>query len=160
MPVLIFADVYRCSDPYEYGSPEHWMAKKYFNESQVDDLLKLVKRDLKQCSYWYIRLTRVNMDNDEFVTNEFITHKNKLKKRIQLNAEAKPELPKMRIPKSPTEMPMPTPTASLAQMVAQMEALVASQNTPQPMPTNTVSLQGFTVSSSYDTPTPTTLTLP
>lgn len=118
MPLLIHADVFRCSDPYSYGPPEHYMAKKYANENHVSDLVKFCKRELKSCSYWFIRLTRTNLDEEVWLTNEFISHKNALKTRIQLNADAKPESPKS-ITKSSTQY---MPSVSLTSMIAQMEA--------------------------------------
>jgi hypothetical protein len=139
MPLLILADVYRCSDAYEYGTPEHYMAKKYFNEAHVANLLKFAKREFKQCSYWFIRITRVDMDKDEFVTTELITHKNKLKKRIQLNAHAKPETPNKRV-RTNISSTMPTPSASLAEMVAHMEAMQAAQVPLTQEPTTSVGI--------------------
>lgn len=130
MPLLILADVYRCSDAYSYGSPEHYMAKKYVEESQVADLIKYSKREFKHCSYWFIRITRIDMDKDEFVTTEIITHKNKLKTRIQLNADAKPTTKTRQRMLYPDIMP--APTASLTQMIAQMEAMAQGSNTISP----------------------------
>jgi hypothetical protein len=127
MSVLILADVYRCSDAYSYGSPEHYMAKKYVEESQVTDLIKYSKREFKHCSYWFIRITRVDMDKDEFVTTEIITHKNKLKTRIQLNVDAKPETPNKRV-RTVISSTMPTPSLSLAEMVAHVEAVQAANS--------------------------------
>jgi hypothetical protein len=69
------------------------MAKKYVNEDQVADLHKFCKRELKSASYWFIRLTRVDVDSENMVTTEQIVHKNKLKTKIQLNAAAKPSAP-------------------------------------------------------------------
>ena len=99
MSVIILADVFRCADPYSYGAPEHYMAKKYTTEEQVAELHKFCKRELKKTSYWFIRLTRVDADSEHVVTTEHIVHKNKLKTKIQLNTAAKPSVAK--IPKYP-----------------------------------------------------------
>lgn len=124
MSLLIKMDIYRCTDPYQYKTPEHWASKVSYSEEQLESLIKAYKRDLKGCSYWYCVITRVDHDKEDWITTQILSQKNKLKQRIQLNAEAKPkEGERRRVRVMSPHMPVMPSSLSLNAMIQQMETM-------------------------------------
>jgi len=143
MPLLIRTELFIGSDPYQRGSPECYSRKVYYSEEELASYVKAIRRDWKKgkCSYWFLVINRINLDLEDFSVVEVIKQMHPLMERLQLNAEAKGKAPKPKR-KSLADYAPPIPSASISQMIAEMEAMQTSQVTAtpeqvaiQPMPT-------------------------
>lgn len=151
MSVLINVEFYIGRDPYERGTPERYARKAFFSEVDLAIWIKSVRKDFKkgQCSYWFAVVSRIDLEKDDFVVTEVIKHMHPLMERVQLNAEAKGKAPKPRrkVGLALDQIPVP-PSASLSQMIAEMEAMqVAPIPEPEQVTIPTVTLAGFGLAS-------------
>ena len=152
MPLLIRTELFIGSDPYQRGNPECYSRKALYTEEELASYVKAVRRDFKKgkCSYWFLTILRINHDVEDFVVVEVIKQLHPLMERLQLNAEAKGKAPKPRrkVGLALDSIPV-TPSASISQMIAEMEAMQTAQvtATPQEVTIPTVTPAGFGLAS-------------
>lgn len=135
MSLLIRVDVYASRDLYNYGKPEHMITKQYTTEQQVDDILKYTRKEFRKgtASYWYMVISRFDLDADEWVKTELIKQRHPLKERVVLNADAKGKgKPPKRVSLSGFSS-----TLAMPQSVIDAMANMPIHDGPVPQPTTT-----------------------
>jgi len=148
MPLLIRTELFIGSDPYQRGNPECYSRKALYTEEELASYVKAVRRDFKKgkCSYWFLVINRINLDLEDFSVVEVIKQMHPLMERLQLNAEAKGKAPKPKRKVGLALDPIPVlPSASISQMIAEMEAMQTAQTSAVPEPEQTVTIAGFGV---------------